>query len=416
MNSTFSNVMYKALQSIIGFSLLAIQSRFLIQEDLAIFAIAQSLLVVVALFDFGLGVNLTTWIVKFCDNKYLTNQDRKIVSRALIIKKRNKIFVVGFVQSIFFGAVFLFLMSSLTGEKTFALSCFFTISVLLHSVGLNFGRLFLATGDIALLVKLQMIGSLIAFLATIIGLKSSYNLIISILALSFSSIFLGLSSLKISKSEPGFSMLDVSKYEWPSGKREFKKITHIQIGQFLHISLPLLIQFILVSRFSPGAVIVYTICQKFISSIGSIFGSEIQLNYSLQGNARRIEMNDVARYYRNYAGYLITSCFVSIAVWLAWEDLYSSIGRPSLITLLSFIPLGLLVLVDQALRYRLYFFSRFKLEMIASLIYIVLFVSFLPFTLTPTILALNIFLILSFIPKWFFLFSSRQVFLGKGMN
>jgi len=413
MNLTLRNVSFKALQSIIGFSLLAIQSRFLIQEELAIFAIAQSLFVIVALFDFGVGVKLTTWIVNFFDENDLANEDRKGVARALMIRKRNRIFAVGFVQSVFFGFVFLCLMISLTGEKTIAISCIFTISVFLHSVGLNFGRLFLATGDIALLVKLQLIGSFIAFLATALGLKSSFNLIVSILAMSLSSIFLGLSSLKIYKSERDVSMLGVVEYEWPSGIREVKKITYIQIGQSLHICLPLLVQFILVSRFSPEIVIVYAVCQKFTSSIGNIFGSEIQLNYSWQGTTGRIEMNDIARYYQNFAGFLITSCFMSIAIWLAWEDLYASIGVPSLITLLSFVTLGLLALIDQAIRYRLYRFSKFEFEMIASLIYVVCFVSCVQFSFSPTILALNLFLILSFIPKWFFVSSSRKGFKGK---
>jgi hypothetical protein len=409
MKSTFSNVLYKAFQSLLGFSLLALQSRFLIQEDLAIFAIAQSLFTIVSLLDFGLGVNLTTWIVRFLDENSVTNQDRKFVSRALMIRKVNKLFTTGVVQSIFFGAVFFFLANSLTGERNIATACLFAGSVFLHSVGLNFGRVFLTTGDIAQLVKLQLFGAIIAFSATTLGLNSIFNLNISIVAMSFSSVFLGICSLQLSRKNRKFSKLDLSKFKWPSVKKEAENMTYIQIGQFLQISLPLVVQFILVSSFSSVAIIVYAVCQKIIFSIGNIFGSDIQLNYSAQGIARRIEFNDIAKFNRNYAGYLISSCLVLIVIWIVWEFLYPSIGQPPFITLLSFIPLGLLVLIDQALRYRLYFFSKFRLEMIGSLIYVVLFVLMFHVASNPTIPLLNLFLILPYIPKWFFVFASRNV-------
>lgn len=413
MKSTFSNVIYKALQSLLGFSLLALQSRFLIQEDLVIFAIAQSLFAIVSLFDFGLGVNLTTWIVRFLDENSVTNQDRKFVSVTLMIRKRHKLFTTGVVQSIFFGAVFFFLANLFTGERNIATACLFASSVFLHSVGLNFGRVFLTTGDIAQLVKFQLFGAIIAFSATILGLNSIYNLNVSIFAMSFSSVFLGICSLQLSRKNRTFSKLDLSKFKWPSVKREVENMTYIQIGQFLQISLPLVVQFILVSRFSPAAIIVYTVCQKIIFSIGNIFGSEIQLNYSAQGIARQIKFNDIAKFNRNYVGYLISSCLGLIVSWIVWEVLYPSIGQPSIITLLSFLPLGLLILIDQALRYRLYFFSKFKREMIGSLIYVVLFVLMFHVASSRTILSLNLFLTLSYIPRWVFLLASRKFFQGK---
>ncbi len=413
MKSTFSNTLYKAIQSLLGFSLLAIQSRFLIQEDLAIFAIAQSLFAIVSLFDFGLGVNLTTWIVKFLDENSVINQDRKFVSATLMIRKRHQLFTTGVVQSIFFGAVFFFLGSSLTGEKNIATSCLFAGSVFLHSVGLNLGRVFLTTGDIAQLVKLQLFGAIIAFSATILGLNSIFNLNVSILAMSFSSVFLGICSLRLSRENRMFSKLDLSKFKWPPVKGDAENMTYIQIGQFSQIFLPLVVQFILVSSFSPAAIIVYAVCQKFIFSIGNIFGSEIQLNYSVQGTARRIELNDIAKFKRNYLGYFISSSLVLIGSWIVWEVLYPSIGQPPIITLLSFIPLGLLVLIDQALRYRLYFFSKFRLEMIASLIYVTFFIFMFHVASNQTILSLNLFLILPYIPKWFFIFASRKFFQGK---
>jgi hypothetical protein len=410
MKSTFGNIFYKAFQSIIGFSLLAIQSRFLVQEDLAIFAIAQSLLVIVALFDFGIGVNLTTWIVKSFDKNSVEIQNRNFVSRALIISKRKQIFAAAFVQSIFFGTVFFFLVRTFPGEKTLIISCLFAVTVFMHSVGLNFGRLFLTTGDIALLVKLQLIGAIIAFLATILGLKSSYNLNVSILAMSFSSAFLGICALKINKNHNEISEIDINKYSLSSGKTEAEKMTYIQIGQLLQISLPLMVQFILVSSFNPGVIVVYSVCQKFVSSIGNIFGSEIQLNFSAEGTAKNIVFNDIAKFYRNYLGYLILSSFVSIVSWFIWEDLYSNIGKPSIVTLLSFIPIGLLVLIDQALRYRLYFLLKFRLEMIASFIYIAFFLMIFQFSLASSILLLNLFLMLPYIPKWIALFASRKYF------
>jgi uncharacterized membrane protein YjjP (DUF1212 family) len=137
------------------------------------------------------------------------------------------------------------------------------------------------------------------------------------------------------------------------------------------------------------------------------------LNSSAQGNARQIEFNDIAKFNRNYVGYLISSCLVLIVCWSVWEVLYPSIGQPQIITLLSFIPLGLLVLIDQALRYRLYFFFKFKLEMVGSLIYVVFFVLMFQVATNQTILTLNIFLILSYIPKCFFLLASRKFFQGK---
>ena len=118
MGSTFRNVLSKSTQSILGFALFAIQSRYLTKEDLAIFAVAQSLIVIVSLFDFGVGVRLTTWIIETFKDQSVPTEYRRVTSSTLILSKRNQIFFVALLQSVIFGLIFLLLVRGIKIYKT----------------------------------------------------------------------------------------------------------------------------------------------------------------------------------------------------------------------------------------------------------------------------------------------------------
>jgi hypothetical protein len=405
MRLKLSNLLGKGSQSIIGFTLFAIQARYMSQVELAVFAVAQTIIAIVSLFDFGIGVSLTTRIVKSFKGESSSLAERRNIARKLMIQNCFRFFTVGIMQAIFFGVVFQFLVNRLNDNIDLSLSILFSCTVFLHSVGLNFGRIFLATGEIQLLVKLQLIGACIAFLGSALGLKSEYNLILSIFALSFSSIFLGFCALALvsinSTKDKALSDVEIDR---KSNGEVRNQVTFLQIGQLLKVIYPILIQFILVSNFSPSKVIVYFACQRVVNSLGNIFGPEIQMNYSIPVISERLMLIDVARFKWNYVGFLCSSIVAILVVRNFWVELFSISDVPSFQTVLSFIPLGLFILVDQAVMYRLYAFGDFLGEMLASVIYVFLIILFWNYSVFSSIYLFNICLALAYAPKLAFSF------------
>ncbi len=372
---------------------------------MAIFAIAQSLITVVALFDFGVGVHLSTGIIKSLDDGSVSVTNRRAFARYLLLEKRNRIITVGLIQSITFAMIFLFLTNELTDEFNLYLSLLFGFTVLFHSVGLNFGRLFLATGEIAFLVRLQFIGASIAFFVSTLAINSVYNLQISILALSISSIFLGIRALRPESGDLG-SLINGKRRDF---KRDFiekgyTRIWYIQMSQLLQVVSPVLIQFILVTTLSPTQVIIYFACQRIIISISSIFGSEIQLNYSIVVKNRRLTLEDVERFKWHYLGFIVAGSISAIVILGIWNEIYSKIQRPSIVTIFSFIPLGLFILLDQAIRFRLYAIGDFRREMLANVVYLCALLILIYFFQLHSLEGLNFYLSLAYAAKMAFSF------------
>ncbi len=371
MNLKYQNVIWKIFQSFLGFVLIAIQSQFISGIELATLAIAQGMLVVVSLFDFGLGVRLTTWTVVVIQTSTLPNTSQKVIAQRLLYSRRAEIYLVALAQSLVFGLSYLLLNYKLSSKLDLVIGSIFSLTVFFQSIGNNFGRVNVATGQINLLVKLQSAGALIGFCGGLVGLKTNLSLEISVFALCLSSLFIGLLSMWPEKgaSKDGGTqvafVLDQAKKA-----TDFKWNLNLQISQFFQFLQPLAVQYFVIESFESTGVVAYLICQRLFGAIGNALSFDTQLNYSLRQDANQLSMEDVFRFKKHLFGYVLVSTAIVLFLVNFWRFSFPDIPPIGFLDLMSFIPLGLCVFVDQAIKIRLYVLSLYFREMFSNFILI----------------------------------------------
>ena len=400
MKLRYQNIFWKVFQSGLGFALIVIQSKYIFGNELATLVIAQAMLVVVSLFDFGSGVRFTTSLVETFNAYPYSRETRKAIGQHLLYSRRLEIYRIGLIQSLIFGLSFLFLNFNLTSKVDLGLCLLFSLSVLFHSVGNNFGKLYIATGQIDLLVKLQSIGAIIGFCGGVIGLKTNFSVQMSIVALSFSSIFIGFVSMLPTRRISEQDNIYVKNFLANSLKDTLNKLElNLQLSQFFQFLQPLIVQHFVIENFKSTGVVAYLICQRLFGALGNALSSETQLNYTYTQVSNRYTIDDVMRFKRHLLGFILLSMLTVLALTSLWPVIFPSIFSLSPIDLLSFIPLGLCIFVDQAAKIRLYVLKLFFREMFTNLTYLVsICLLFLAFP-APTPLIFNSLLVISYVFK-----------------
>ena len=400
MKLHYQNVFWKVFQSGLGFALIVIQSQFIFGNELATLAIAQAMLVVVSLFDFGSGVRFTTLLVETFNAYPYSQESRKAIGQYFLSSRKLEIYRIGLIQSLVFGIPFLFLNFNLTSTLDLGICLLFSLTVFFHSVGNNFGKLYIATGKINLLVKLQSIGAIIGFCGGVIGLKTNFNIQMSILALSFSSIFIGFVSMLGTRRTSEQDKIYVKKFVANSLKdRTNKWELNLQLSQFFQFLHPLIVQHFVIVNFQSTGVVAYLIGQRLFGAIGNALSSETQLNYTYNQDSNRYTIDDVMRFKRHLLGYILLSLFTVLALTNLWSVIFPSIPSLSPIDLLSFIPLGLCIFADQAAKIRLYVLKLFFREMFTNLTYLISLCFFLLVFPASSPFILNSLLVISYIFK-----------------
>lgn len=401
MNLKYQNILLKLAQSSLGFVLIAIQSQVISRNDLGTLVIAQGMIIVVSLFDFGFGVKLTTWIVEVLEISSVSNSSQKKVAQRLLHSRRLEIYLIAFLQSIVFGMSFLLLNFKLTSKIDLIICSIFTLSVFLQSIGNNFGRIPICTGQINLLVKLQSAGAFISFCGGLISLKTNFNLEISIFAICFSSAFIGMASMwperKGSTEYDAQLALAIDKVK---NTRDTKLNLSIQISQIFQFSMPFAVQFFVIEFFESTGVVAYFICQRLFGAIGNALSSDTQLNFTLKQDSSRLTMQDIFRFKRHLIGFILVSMSIGISLVYTWGIVFPNIPSLKFQDLMSFIPLGICVFVDQAIRIRLYKLNHFFREMFSNVVLVVILIIFVCALRPHSFLSFNTVIGLSYFMKF----------------
>jgi hypothetical protein len=395
------NVFWKLSQSALGLVLIAIQSRFISGEELAMLAIAQALIAVVPFFDFGSGITLTTLMISTFDKIPDCKRKHMIIGKRILYSRRYQILAISLLQAIIFGFSFLILGFNLTSSINLNLVMVFILSVFFHSIGINLGKLFVATAEINLLVKLQGLGSVVGFMGSILGLNSQYNLAISVISLSFSSILIGSVSILKNKKKSGeeFWLLNLSVVNDAIDKK-FEWSWILQIGQFFQFLQPILVQHFAILNFNNSQVVAYLMCQRIFGAIGNALASDTLNNFTVKQESNRLSLMDVMRFKLHYMGFVIGSLTVIFGLTTTWHLILPGGESLRFLDLLSFIPLGLCIFIDQAVKIRLYILNLFFREMLSNIAFVAFIVAFFNLYSVPNTYVFNLYLVGGFFCKF----------------
>lgn len=403
-----SNVLWKTFQSILGFALIGVQSKFLTREDLAVLALAQSLIVIVSLFDFGLGVKITNQIVDRINSENSTEQ--RFVGFSVLLSNKRQIVLASLSQSVIFLVIFYILRNGIYKQTDLIILFVFFFTILLNSIGNFFGRLFISIGEINFLVKLQGIGALIGFGFGVMGSFSALNLPLAIFSLCLSSVFIALIAVIVSSNNEKDPFIKKSKESDTALIEKPGKFAVVQFSQTLQVFQPVLIQYLILNFFGVSVMITFLVCQRLFNSISSIFGTDLQLNLSLRNQNNLITVEDIVRFKAHLFGFMMASFLASAFCVLFWDAIFSKNSRPSGLVLVSFAAVGVVALIDQLLKYRLYGLKDFSREALGNVFFSVALISITSIAKIDNLFAFNAILFLVYILKFLFLFKSSKLF------